>query len=429
MERNPGDPEFLGGLCSLCAGIGCESQIMKIPAFKYNINAKETLLSSVFMLLALSAVMVFSASAFHYLITEDTSFFLKRQLMWIGISGAICYFTYMSDYRILQKHYRLGLILTLVMLALVMIPGFGIRVNQSSRWLPLGGGIRFQPSEVAKITVLVFLAGYICRDPVRTRKFWKGFVPAALGVGLLWGLILIEPDLGTSSFILGLGIILMMIAGMRWRYFLAPVAVFTPFLALFTYMRWDMIVHRFQGLLNPEGLHQLRHSLRALGSGGLTGMGVGAGMQKLRYLPEAHTDFVFAVIGEEMGLVGCLCVIALFLVLLWSGVMIARGAKDSFGYLLGAGIILSLGMQAAFNIAVVTASAPTKGIPLPLVTFGGTGLCVTMAQIGILLSIWRISQTTGPAYFSGVNKADLAGADSAGLDKTHQMDGGKDVQR
>ncbi len=402
---------------------------MKIPAFKYNINAKEALLSSVFMLLALSAVMVFSASAFHYLITEDTSFFLKRQLMWIGISGAICYFTYMSDYRILQKHYRLGLILTLVMLALVMIPGFGIRVNQSSRWLPLGGGIRFQPSEVAKITVLVFLAGYICRDPVRTRKFWKGFVPAALGVGLLWGLILIEPDLGTSSFILGLGIILMMIAGMRWRYFLAPVAVFTPFLALFTYMRWDMIVHRFQGLLNPEGLHQLRHSLRALGSGGLTGMGVGAGMQKLRYLPEAHTDFVFAVIGEEMGLVGCLCVIALFLVLLWSGVMIARGAKDSFGYLLGAGIILSLGMQAAFNIAVVTASAPTKGIPLPLVTFGGTGLCVTMAQIGILLSIWRISQTTGPAYFSGVNKADLAGADSAGLDKTHQMDGGKDVQR
>ena len=402
---------------------------MKIPVFKYNINAKETLLSSVFMLLSLSAVMVFSASAFHYLITEDTSFFLKRQLMWIGISGAICYFTYMSDYRILQKHYRLGLILTLVMLALVMIPGFGIRVNQSSRWLPLGGGIRFQPSEVAKITVLVFLAGYICRDPVRTRKFWKGFVPAALGVGLLWGLILIEPDLGTSSFILGLGIILMMIAGMRWRYFLAPVAVFTPFLALFTYMRWDMIVHRFQGLLNPEGLHQLRHSLRALGSGGLTGMGVGAGMQKLRYLPEAHTDFVFAVIGEEMGLVGCLCVIALFLVLLWSGVMIARGAKDSFGYLLGAGIILSLGMQAAFNIAVVTASAPTKGIPLPLVTFGGTGLCVTMAQIGILLSIWRISQTTGPAYFSGVNKADLAGADSAGLDKTHQMDGGKDVQR
>ena len=190
-----------------------------------------------------------------------------------------------------------------------------------------------------------------------------------------------------------------------------------------------MIVHRFQGLLNPEGWHQLRHSRRALGSGGLTGMGGGAGMQKRRYLPEAHTDFVFAVIGEEMGLVGCLCVIALFLVLLWSGVMIARGAKDSFGYLLGAGIILSLGMQAAFNIAVVTASAPTKGIPLPLVTFGGTGLCVTMAQIGILLSIWRISQTTGPAYFSGVNKADLAGADSAGLDKTHQMDGGKDVQR
>ena len=402
---------------------------MKTQTWKSAINAKETLLSSVFLLLALSSVMVFSASAFHYLITEDSSFFLKRQLMWIGISGAICYFTYMSDYRILQKYYRLGLILTLVMLALVMIPGVGIRVNQSSRWLPLGGGIRFQPSEVAKITVLIFLAGYICRNPGRTRKFWKGFVPAALAVGLTWGLILIEPDLGTSTFILGLAIILMMIGGMRWRYFLALLTVFTPLLVLFAYLRWEMIVHRFQGLLNPEGLHQLRHSLRALGSGGVTGMGVGAGMQKLRYLPEAHTDFIFAVIGEEMGLVGCLGVIAIFLVLLWSGVIIARGAKDSFGYLLGAGIILSLSMQAAFNIAVVTASAPTKGIPLPLVTFGGTGLCVTMAQIGILLSIWRISQTTGPAYFSGVNKADLAEAGSAGMVNMRKMDGGKDVHR
>ena len=152
-------------------------------------------------------------------------------------------------------------------------------------------------------------------------------------------------------------------------------------------------------------------------------MGIGAGMQKLRYLPEAHTDFVFAVIGEELGLVGTLGVISLFLVLLWSGVTIARRAKDSFGYLLAAGIILSLGMQAAFNIAVVTGSAPTKGIPLPLVTFGGTGLCVTMAQIGLLLSIYRISQIPGPAYFSGVNQAELTGADT-----TQRTDGGKDVQ-
>ena len=396
---------------------------MKIGTLKQSINPKETLLSAVFLLLALSAVMVFSASAFHYLIVEDSTFFLKRQLMWIGISAAICYFTYMSDYRILQKHYRLGLVLTAVALALVLIPGLGIRVNQSSRWLPLGGGLRFQPSEIAKITVLIFIAGYICNDPRRTTTFLKGFMPAVLGVGVIWGLTLAEPDLGTSTFILGLGIILLIIGGMRWRYFLAPAAGFTPFLVLFAYLRWEMIVHRFQGLFNPEGLHQLRHSLRALGSGGVSGMGVGAGMQKLRYLPEAHTDFVFAVIGEELGLIGTLGVIALFLVLLWSGVTIARRAKDSFGYLLAAGIILSLGMQAAFNIAVVTGSAPTKGIPLPLVTFGGTGLCVTMAQIGLLLSIYRISQTPGPAYFSGVNQAELTGADT-----TQRTDGGKDVQ-
>ena len=402
---------------------------MKIAILKKTINAKETLLSSVFLLLALSAVMVFSASAFHYLITQDSSFFLKRQMMWIGISAAICYVTYLSDYRILRKYYRLALIVTLALLFLVLVPGIGIRVNQSSRWLPLGGGIRFQPSEVAKITVLLFIAGYICEDPGRTTKFLKGFLPAVTGIGLLWGLILLEPDLGTSTFILGLGIILMVIGGMRWLYFAPPLVVFTSLLAIFSYFRWDMIVHRFQGVLSPEGLHQLRHSLRALGSGGTTGLGLGAGMQKLRYLPEAHTDFVFAVIGEELGLLGCLGVIALFLVLFWSGVMIACGAKDSFGYLLGAGIILSIGMQAAYNIAVVTGSAPTKGIPLPLVTFGGTGLCVTMAQIGVLLSIWRISQTSGPAHFSGVNKADLAGTDPAEIANTWRMDGGKDVHR
>ncbi|MCH2581313.1 MAG: putative lipid II flippase FtsW [Planctomycetes bacterium] len=396
---------------------------MKIGILKQSIHPKETLLSAVFLLLALSAVMVFSASAFHYLIVEDSTFFLKRQMMWIGISAAICYFTYMSDYRILQKHYRLGLALTAVALVLVLIPGLGIRVNQSSRRLPLGGGLRIQPSEIAKITVLVFIAGYICNDSRRTTNFFKGFMPAALSVGAIWGSTLAEPDLGTSTFILGLGLILMLIGGMRWRSFLAPAAGFTPFLVLFAYLRREMIVHRFQGLFNPEGLHQLRHSLRALGSGGVSGMGLGAGMQKLRYLPEAHTDFVFAVIGEELGLVGTLGVISLFLVVLWSGVTIARRAKDSFGYLLAAGIILSLGMQAAFNIAVVTGSAPTKGIPLPLVTFGGTGLCVPMAQIGLLLSIYRISQTPGPAYFSGVNQAELAGADI-----TQRTDGGKDVQ-
>ena len=149
---------------------------MKIGILKQSINPKETLLSAVFLLLALSAVMVFSASAFHYLIVEDSTFFLKRQMMWIGISAAICYFTYMSDYRILQKHYRLGLALTAVALVLVLIPGLGIRVNQSSRWLPLGGGLRFQPSEIAKITVLVFIAGYICNDSRRTTNFFKGFI-------------------------------------------------------------------------------------------------------------------------------------------------------------------------------------------------------------------------------------------------------------
>ena len=200
-----------------------------------------------------------------------------------------------------------------------------------------------------------------------------------------------EPDLGTSVFVLGLAGALVILGRVKSWYLFGSALLVAPILIFYASSRWEFILKRFEGLLNPENLHQLRHSLRALGSGGVSGVGLGSGVQKLRYLPEAHTDFIFAVIGEELGFLGCIGVIALFVALVWAGAAIAWRARDTFGFLVASGITIALGFQAAVNIAVVTGSAPTKGIALPFVTFGGTGLCMTMAQIGILLSIARVS--------------------------------------
>ena len=363
-------------------------------AARVNVRPREVLLSCVFLLLTVSAAMVFSASAFHYLLVEDTHYFLKRQLLWVPTALVVMLLVYQIDYRLYQRYYGWVLVATVGLLALVLVPGIGIEVNHSRRWLPIGGGIRFQPSEIGKLAVVLSIAGFLTNDPERTQRFWRGFVPAVLGVLVVFALTLLEPDLGTSAFVIGLAGLLVLVAGMRVWYLLGSMLVFAPILAGFVWVRWEMVVHRFQGLLDPESLHQLRHSLRALGSGGWTGLGLGAGLQKLRYLPESHTDFIFAVIGEELGFVGCVGVIAIFVGLVWAGAAIAWRARDSFGFLVASGITIALGFQAAVNIAVVTASAPTKGIALPFVTFGGTGLCTTMAQIGVLLSIARVSENT-----------------------------------
>ncbi len=368
---------------------------MSCSALVSKLNPREVLLSCVFLLLSVSTVMVFSASAFHHLLVDDTHYFLKRQLLWVATAIVIMLLFYQIDYRLFARFSWPILGVTVLLLALVLVPGVGIEVNRSRRWLPIGGGIRFQPSEVAKLSMLLFTAAFLANDPTRRHRFWSGFLPLTVVVLAVFGLTLLEPDLGTSTFIVGLAGALILLGGMRIRYVLGSVFVFGPVLASFVWARWEMVQHRLQGLLDPESLHQLRHSLRALGSGGWTGLGLGAGLQKLRYLPEAHTDFIFAIIGEELGFAGCVAILALFVALVWAGAAIAWRAPDTFGFLVASGITIALGFQAAVNIAVVTGSAPTKGIPLPFVTFGGTGLCVTMAQVGILLAIARSSDRVG----------------------------------
>jgi cell division protein FtsW len=193
-------------------------------------------------------------------------------------------------------------------------------------------------------------------------------------------------------------------------YLLGSGLLFAPIIAVFVHYRWETIQQRLLGFLSPEDSYQVKHSLTALGSGGLWGLGLGASEQKLQFLPESHTDFILAIIGEELGLVGCAAVIVLFAALLWSGVAIVWPSRDLHSFLIGSGIVVSLVFQAVFNMAVVTASAPTKGIPLPLITFGGSGLFVTMLQVGVLLALDRANRRRPVAAASAAPRS-LEGAE------------------
>ncbi len=357
-------------------------------ASRVRIEPGEALLSCVILLLTIGTVMVASASFFHRSVEGDPYFFLRRQVLWLPIAILSGVLAARLDHRVLARGYWPFLLAAGGLLGLVFVPGVGLELNGARRWIH-AGSMQFQPSELAKLAAVVFIAGFLANDPDRGRLFWKGFVPLAGGVFFLVGLILVEPDFGTAMFTFLLSGSLMMIAGMRKRFALLSGLLAVPPVAAFMVWRWEQIRPRLLGFVEPERIYQVKQSLIALGAGGLDGSGLGAGAQKLKFLPEPQTDFIFAVIGEELGLLGSIGVILLFVGLLWSGAAIARRAGDYFGFLLASGIVIALALQAAINIAVVTATGPTKGIPLPFITFGGSGLVMTLIQVGILLSVDR----------------------------------------
>jgi cell division protein FtsW len=356
--------------------------------FRPRIDPADALLSCVILLLTVGTVMVASASFFHRSVEGDPYFFLRRQALWLPIAILSGVLAARLDYRALARGYWLFLLAAVGLLCLVFIPGVGMELNGARRWIH-AGSMQFQPSELGKLAAIVFIAGFLANDPGRARLFWKGFVPLAGGLFLLLGLILVEPDFGTSLFVFLLSGSVMMIAGMRKRFAVLSGLLAAPPVAAFMFLRWEQIRPRLLGFVEPERIYQVKQSLIALGAGGLEGSGLGAGAQKLKFLPEPQTDFIFAVIGEELGLLGSIGVILLFVGLLWSGAVIARRARDYFGFLVASGIVISLALQAAINIAVVTATGPTKGIPLPFITFGGSGLVMTLIQVGFLVSVSR----------------------------------------
>ena len=343
-------------------------------------------------LLVIGIVMLFSTSAFARDSHGDVYFFIKRQAIWFGIGLAVCILAAVIDYHFWQRTWWLWFALALVALSLCYFPHIGMRLNGSRRWIGLGP-LTFQPSELAKLAAILFLAAWFARREEAGRNVLYGLILPLAVISIPAGLVLAEVDLGTTALLGTTAFVVMFVAGANplWLGMISFAGLGT---LLVVASRISERMGRLAAFLHPQnykedaGLQQMQ-ALIAWGSGGMEGLGLGNGRQKMLYLPYAHTDFIFPIIGEELGLRFSLLVILLFLVIIVCGIMIALHAKDRFGLLLGCGVVSLLALQAAVNIGVTTSLLPNKGLPLPFISYGGSNLVACMFGIGLLLNIYR----------------------------------------
>jgi len=345
------------------------------------------------LLLAIGVVMVYSASSAVALARyDDAGYFLKRQLLWVGFGVAVMMVTAHMNVWGWQRLALPLLVGSAALLVVVLLPQFGTEVNGARRWLRWGGW-SFQPSELAKLAVICYLASYAARHDARVRDFWRGLLPPVLISGAVVMLVLAQPDLGTAAVIAALTMVLLFVGRAKLVHLggliLAAAPVLAVLIAASPYRR-----QRVLAFLNPwedaqASGFQIVQSFLAMGSGGWWGLGLGESRQKLFFLPEPHTDFIYSVIGEELGLVGCLIVLALFALLIWRGLLIASRAEEPFIRYLAVGLTAMIGLQALLHMAVVTGLLPTKGLTLPLLSYGGSSLVVDLAAVGMLVAIGR----------------------------------------
>jgi len=345
------------------------------------------LLAIVVCLLAIGLVMVASTGLPRN--PASTSYLVLKHTLWLAVSVVALLAAYSLDYHTLR---RLSVVvLGLSLLSLVGVLFAGATVNGARRWYRFGSFLSFQPSEFFKIALCLYMADFLAREQERIRTFFKGFLQPMVIMGVAFLLILKQPDFGTALLVAAVTFGMLFVAGIRLIHVLPAVLASIPLLYhLVTKVRYrmDRILAFLDPWRDPQGVgYQIIQSLLALGSGGIFGVGLGNSRQKLLYLPEAGNDFVFAIIGEEMGLVGCVAVIFLFALFVWFGMRVALRAPDLYGSLLAFGLTLTIGLQAAVNIAVVTCSAPTKGLSLPLVSSGGSSLAAVMLAVGLLLNV------------------------------------------
>lgn len=367
-------------------------------------NAIYILLLSVAGLTALGMVMLFSTSAHAQESHGDMYFFVKRQGVWLGIAVAAAVFTACVDYTWWKKSWWVFFALAFVLLILCFVPPIGMRINGSNRWLNLGP-MTFQPSELAKIASIFFVAWWFDKHAAQSATFLKGFVLPLAIVSILVIPIVFEVDLGSSALIGAVALAVMFMGGasMRW---LIPMVVIGLIGVLYAATHIDERMARLLAFLEPEkyklgeGLQQWQ-ALIAFGSGGIEGLGLGEGRQKHLYLPYAHTDFIFPMIGEELGLRITLLTVLGYLLICLCGTIVAANARDRFGMLLGFGCVMMITIQAAVNIGVTTSVLPNKGMPLPFISFGGSNLAICYFMIGILVNIHRhgnpVADTVAPA--------------------------------
>lgn len=348
------------------------------------------------ILIAFGIVMVYSASAIYaYEYLKDSAYFLKRHLIYLFL-GVIASLWIMSvDYNAIKKYIKPVLIISFILLILVLIPGIGREIAGARRWFRFSI-FSFQPSQVLKLALILYIADVLSRKQSEIRNFFQGFLPPMIILGVSVGLILLQPDLGTAVAIATVVYMMLFIAGIR-LFHLVPLLVSSlPALGVIILAK-PYRMKRILAFLNPwedpQGIgFQIIQSYIALGSGGLFGVGLGQSRQKLFYLPGAHTDFIFSIIGEELGLIGTASIVILFIVFIWLGVRIAIRSRDLFGHLAALGIVLMIGLEAVINIGVATGSIPTKGLPLPFISYGGSSLIFDMMGVALLLNIAKCSE-------------------------------------
>ncbi len=349
------------------------------------------LLMVTLMLVAIGLAMVYSTSAVvAHERHGDSLYFLRRQLAWAALGLLVMGVAWYVPYRSQQRLVLPLLLISLVALCLVLVPGIGKEVGGTRRWLALGP-LTLQPSEFAKYGLIVYSA-YMCADLHSKRQRGDLRFGYLLGLSSVFcGLSFLQPDLGTAVVVAAAVGTHLVLAGLPWRYIGYALGVGTPAI-IYAIVHEPYRMKRLMSFLQPEkdpqgAGYQAIQSLLALGRGGLWGAGLGRGRQKLFYLPEAHTDFIFAAIGEELGFVGASGLVCLFVVLLWRILVIAIECREPFGTLLGLGVFLLLAIQIVMNLGVVVGLLPTKGLPLPLISLGGSNLVVPLLAIGTMLSI------------------------------------------
>jgi len=356
-----------------------------------------TLVTVVALLLGIGIVMVYTSStAVAEAQFENPYHFLQRQVLWalLGL-GSMLFFARVPPWT-WQRYARVIMVGVVLLLIVVVIPGVGIYRLGARRWLG-AGPLTFQPSEFAKFGFVMFLADFLSRDPRRVTSFWRGLFPALAALGFVFGLIMLEPDLGTSLTLAGTAFLMLFAAGAELTHLglIATVGVAGVFaLARIDAERWSRLTTYLNPWADPsDSGYQIIQALLAFGSGGLFGVGLGRSRQKFFYLPERHTDMIFAILGEELGFIGSVLVLLLFFAFAWRGYRIAVQAPDRFTSLLAVGVASLIALQAAMNVAVVTASIPATGIPLPFVSSGGSSLLVTLSGVGILLGVSRYTRS------------------------------------
>ena len=348
------------------------------------------------ILICIGVVMIYSASNIYaWERYKDGAFFLKRHFLFLLIGILLTYWVMNYDYKKFARYAKPLLIFSIFLLLLVLIPGIGREVSGARRWFRFKF-LSFQPSGLAALAIIIYTADFISRKGKLIKNFWGGFLPPMVILGVMALLILIEPDLGTTLAIALVVIIMLFVAGTRIHYLFSLFLLGLPILYLLIFhvsYRRTRILAFLNPWLDPKGSgFQIIQSQIAIGSGGLFGVGLGHSKQKLFYLPAAHTDFIFSIIAEELGLLGTFGVITLFIIFIQQCLKIIKHAPNKFSYFLSLGLVLMITLKAMVNIGVSCGVLPTKGLPLPFISYGGSSFIFDMVSVGILLNIARTGE-------------------------------------